>query len=95
MKIFEVIKTHEDNADVDLTPTPGSSMNFNRRKAEAGTITVPDKIKDDPAAQAAPIVQKGLELPADHPWNLLHGDDPRVDLPEIPVGKPVPKFTTT
>ena len=94
MKIFEVIKTREDNADVDLTPTPGSPMNFNRSKAETGTITVPDKIKDDPAAQAAPIVQKGLELPADHPWNLLHGD-PNVDLPATPRGKPVVRLTST
>ena len=94
MKIFEVIKTREDNADVDLTPTPGSPMNFNRSKAETGTITVPDKIKDDPAAQAAPIVQKGLELPADHPWNYLHGD-PSVDLPATPRGKPVARLTST
>jgi len=94
MKIFEVIKTREDNADVDLTPTSGSPMNFNRGKAETGIITVPDKIKDDPAAQAAPIVQKGLELPADHPWNILHGD-PTVKQPAVPIGKPTPKFTTT
>jgi hypothetical protein len=94
MKIFEVIKTQEDNADVDLTPTPGSPMNFNRGKAETGIISVPDKIKDDPAAQAAPIVQKGLELPADHPWNYLHSD-PNVDLPAIPRGKPVARLRST
>jgi hypothetical protein len=94
MKIFEVIKTQEDNADVDLTPTPGSPMNFNRGKAETGIISVPDKIKDDPAAQAAPIVQKGLELPADHPWNYLHSD-PNVDLPATPRGKPVARLRST
>lgn len=101
MKIFEITQEAadldaepKDNADVDLTPTPGSPMRFNRSKAETGIITVPGKVKDDPAAQAAPIVQKGLELPPGHPWNFLHGD-PNVDLPEVPRGKPAPKFTTT
>jgi len=101
MKIFEITQEAadldaepKDNADVDLTPDP--STQFNRSKAETGIITVPNKIKDDPAAQAAPIVQKGLELPADHPWNYLHGKPhPNVDLPEVPRGKPASKFTTT
>ncbi len=99
MKIFEITQDDRDwrekpadNGDWDLTLPPDTR--FNREKAETDIITVPDKIKDDPAAQAAPIVQKGLELPPFHPWNILHGD-PTVKQPAVPIGKPAPKFTTT
>ena len=92
MKIFEITQEEKDNADVDLTPDPVTR--YNRTNQDTAMIAVPDKIKDDPAAQAAPRVQKGFELPADHPWNYLYGD-PNVDLPEVPRGKPAAKFTTT
>ena len=99
MKIFEITQEEKDNADVDLTPDPVTR--YNRTNQDTAMIAVPDKIKDDPAAQAAPRVQKGFELPPFHPWNLLHGDPSGEEShikqwqPDVPKGKPVPKVTAT
>lgn len=86
MKISEIIQE-----DTDLSPSPTKS--FSMSKADK-IITVPDKIKDDPASQAAPIVQKGTELPKDHPWNLLHGNDDDAVTGKPPGKPPASKLTT-
>lgn len=86
MKISEII--YEDT-DLSQHPTKSFSMSKGDR-----IITVPDKIKDDPASQAAPIVQRGTELPKDHPWNLLHGDEDDAVTSKPPGKAPASKLTT-
>lgn len=86
MKISEII--YEDK---DLSKPPSDFFNI---PGADKMITVPDKIKDDPASQAAPIVQRGTELPDDHPWNLLHGAGDASPGSKPPGKRPSSKLTT-